>query len=212
MPLTQSRKRPRMNAQAPNQRAALVAGRPRYLHVGRHWPGPSALSLDGKTAHMKKCTWCGKEQTDEATVCEFDGQPLVEPPATKPQPPADSSQRSNKGVRSAVAIPPASPRQACPRCGGRVQTLDKPWIGSVAVPVMFYGGFVAIFAVGAALGTTVLLWPVSCPNCGRLRLRDLPSKVRSSIILKKSFVALLLILILSSTYACIIAWREIQPH
>jgi hypothetical protein len=30
-----------MNAQAPNQRAALVAGRPRCFHVGRHRPGPS---------------------------------------------------------------------------------------------------------------------------------------------------------------------------
>lgn len=27
---------------------------------------------------MKKCTWCGKEQADEAEVCAFDGQPLVD--------------------------------------------------------------------------------------------------------------------------------------
>lgn len=25
---------------------------------------------------MKKCTYCGKEQPDDATVCPIDGQPL----------------------------------------------------------------------------------------------------------------------------------------
>jgi hypothetical protein len=30
---------------------------------------------------MKKCTYCGKEHPDEATVCERDGQPLVDPNA-----------------------------------------------------------------------------------------------------------------------------------
>ena len=35
---------------------------------------------------MKKCTYCGKEQPQEATVCAFDGQPLVDPDAPKPTP------------------------------------------------------------------------------------------------------------------------------
>lgn len=26
---------------------------------------------------MKKCTWCGKEYSDDATACSIDGQPLI---------------------------------------------------------------------------------------------------------------------------------------
>jgi hypothetical protein len=33
---------------------------------------------------MKKCTYCGKEYPDEATVCQLDQQPLVDPAAPKP--------------------------------------------------------------------------------------------------------------------------------
>jgi hypothetical protein len=32
---------------------------------------------------MKKCTYCGKEQPDEAEVCERDGEPLVDVGASK---------------------------------------------------------------------------------------------------------------------------------
>ena len=35
---------------------------------------------------MKKCTYCGKEYPDEATVCERDEQPLIDPNAPKPPP------------------------------------------------------------------------------------------------------------------------------
>jgi hypothetical protein len=34
---------------------------------------------------MKKCTYCGKEHSDEATTCEIDGQPL-EPVILQPKP------------------------------------------------------------------------------------------------------------------------------
>jgi hypothetical protein len=93
-----------------------------------------------------------------------------------------------------------------------VQTLNKPWLGFIAVPVMFYGGIAAIFAVGIILATAILVWPVSCRACGRLRLRDLPSGVRNRIIAKKLFVVLLLVLILFAAHACLSAWQAIQTH
>jgi len=35
---------------------------------------------------MKKCTYCGKEYPDEATVCELDEEPLIDPSTPKPSP------------------------------------------------------------------------------------------------------------------------------
>jgi hypothetical protein len=36
---------------------------------------------------MKKCTYCGKEYPDEATVCEFDANPLVATKGANAAPP-----------------------------------------------------------------------------------------------------------------------------
>jgi len=41
---------------------------------------------------MKRCSYCGKEHPDDATVCDRDGEPLVDPakplPPKPPTPPA----------------------------------------------------------------------------------------------------------------------------
>lgn len=42
---------------------------------------------------MKTCGYCGKEYPDEATVCERDAQPLVDPAAPNPPPPPSSNER-----------------------------------------------------------------------------------------------------------------------
>ena len=99
--------------------------------------------------------------------------------------------------------------QGCPHCGGGVQTLDKPWIGIVAVPVMYTGKFAAVFVVGILLAVAVLVWPVTCKKCGKLPLRDLPSKTRTRMILKKSFVAILLLVIVLAAQACFTAVKQI---
>ena len=36
---------------------------------------------------MKKCTFCGGEASDEATVCAIDGQPVIDPTAPEAAPP-----------------------------------------------------------------------------------------------------------------------------
>jgi hypothetical protein len=112
---------------------------------------------------------------------------------------------------AAVSKGSASP-SACPRCGGAVQTLDKPWLGIVAGPVIAYGGIVALFVVGGLLGAAMLAWPVSCRACGRLRLKELPAGLRARVIAKKIFVALLLVAILLAGRASLLAWQAIQTR
>ena len=41
----------------------------------------TATPITKKDTTMKKCTYCGKENPEEATVCERDGQPLIDPNA-----------------------------------------------------------------------------------------------------------------------------------
>ena len=56
---------------------------------------------------MKKCTYCGKEYTDEAEVCPRDGEPLVDPNAPKPS--------TVSPVVHLTAIP--NEPKVCPKCG-----------------------------------------------------------------------------------------------
>lgn len=93
-----------------------------------------------------------------------------------------------------------------------MQTLNKPWIGFLAVPVMVFGGVVAMFAVGVVLAAAIVLWPVSCRACGRLRLADLPAGMRARLIARKVFVALLLVAILFAAQAAFSGWKAIQPQ
>ena len=38
---------------------------------------------------MKKCTYCGKEYTGNETVCDVDGQPVIDPTAPLPPKPKE---------------------------------------------------------------------------------------------------------------------------
>src|ERR1043165_4662022 len=118
---------------------------------------------------------------------------------------------SNQSTISPLTKPAIS-RKGCPRCGGALQTLDKPWIALVAVPVMAFGGVAALFAVGIILAAAIILWPVSCRACGRLRLADFPAGMRARLIAKKVFVALLLVAILFAAQAAFSGWKAIQPQ
>ena len=93
-----------------------------------------------------------------------------------------------------------------------MQTFDKPWLGFLAVPVMAFGGIVAVFVVGIILAGLVIAWPVSCRVCGRLRLGDLRAGTRARLIAKKIFVALLLALIVLAGHAALSAWRAIKTQ
>jgi hypothetical protein len=120
--------------------------------------------------------------------------------------------KEKKTAHAAAPVPSAARGRGCPRCGGAVHILNKPWIGVVAIPVMYYGGLLAIFAVGIVLALAVLLWPPSCPTCGRLSLGELPPKVRAKVIAKKCFVVLLLGLILFATHESLTALRTLRLH
>jgi len=40
---------------------------------------------------MKKCTYCGKEYTDDKMVCDLDGQPVIDPTAQPPPKPKEKN-------------------------------------------------------------------------------------------------------------------------
>jgi hypothetical protein len=52
---------------------------------------------------MKKCTCCGKEYPDEATVCERDAEPLYDPNAPKPPAKAGVTKKSSASVSLMLA-------------------------------------------------------------------------------------------------------------
>jgi len=120
--------------------------------------------------------------------------------------------KEKKPAQTAAPALPAASGKGCPRCGGPVRTLNKPWMGFIAIPVMYYGGLFAIFAVGIVLALAVLLWPPSCPTCGRLSLGELPPKVRTKVIAKKCFVVLLLGLILFAAHESLTALTTLRLH
>lgn len=110
-----------------------------------------------------------------------------------------------------VDTPPQKRSGGCPRCGGKVRTLNQPWIALIAAPAVASGGLRAAFAVGIVLGLAVLLWPVSCAKCGRLTLRELGPRTRAMVVVKKGFVLLLVAVIAWSAYACMTALQAIRP-
>ena len=169
---------------------------------------------------MKKCTWCGKHYQDEATICSIDAEPLVhfEPPPAPPAKPAvppEIASPTNPNSSSGPAAASVPTRlQGCPRCGGDVQTLNNPWIVTLAIAAQYiiarnYGILTAVFVVGTFVAVAVLVSPVTCRKCGKIPIRDLPSKSRKKMILKKSFVFILLAIMLFAAQACLTAMKKL---
>jgi hypothetical protein len=53
---------------------------------------------------MKKCTYCGKEFSDEVTVCPQDGQPVVSSPGSAPPPMPAGKRAQSAAPASGLAI------------------------------------------------------------------------------------------------------------
>jgi hypothetical protein len=118
----------------------------------------------------------------------------------------------NEQSPTIVETPPQKRREGCPRCGGKVRTLNQPWVAFIAAPAVYLGGLRAAFAVGIVVGLAVLLWPVSCAKCGQIALRELGPRTRTIVVVKKIFVLLLVVVIAWSAYACLTALQAIQPQ
>ncbi len=62
---------------------------------------------------MKKCTWCGKEYSDDASICAIDQSPLVSDPPALPvpesQPETGSAPPEEPAVQDGNELQPDSP-------------------------------------------------------------------------------------------------------
>jgi hypothetical protein len=85
---------------------------------------------------MKKCTYCGKEYSDEATVCAIDGQPVTGESATADAP------------KQRPAAPPA--RSVSPALMSRLRSLHL-YLGCIFAPMLL---FFAISGIWQTLGLT----------------------------------------------------------
>src|SRR5690349_6686980 len=93
---------------------------------------------------MKKCSYCGKEHPDEATVCDRDQTPLGAGP--------DGSE------------PSVQPPVICPGCGVvNDHKLAIEWRGSFNLLTFLAGGLIAVFFHNASHPRRV-----QCNQCGTL--------------------------------------------
>src|SRR5579872_4041287 len=87
---------------------------------------------------MKKCSYCGKECSDEATVCPLDGEPLVSPTPVVPPP--------------LPSLPPPVPLHLRPRPAGSTQQKTPALNGIViALIVAGIGGFLVMSILAGLL-------------------------------------------------------------
>ena len=97
---------------------------------------------------MKKCSYCGKEYPDEATICAIDHEFLVDV-----IPSSTGSQPSSRDQKSGSAT--------CQNCGmiGDYRSVIVPR-GSFSFPILIVGGIFAVIFRNAGRGRMV-----RCNNC-----------------------------------------------
>jgi hypothetical protein len=135
---------------------------------------------------MKKCSYCGREYTDDAVVCTVDQNPLT----------AGVAEDDNV----ANSRQPAKPTTPCPACGA----LDdyKPAVelrGSFSLLVFLAGGLLAVFFHNAGRPKRV-----QCNKCGALFNIRTPLTNVSSVIfwlLVAPTIIVLLILLVALLYS-----------
>jgi hypothetical protein len=91
----------------------------------------------------------------------------------------------------------------------RTRTNAQTWLAGAFI-VICSTNFALLWVGGIVLAIALLLWPVFCPACGRLRLRDLPPGARNKALVGKAFITLILAVIMFSAYACLNALRELK--
>jgi|WetSurMetagenome_2_1015567.scaffolds.fasta_scaffold784948_2 hypothetical protein len=87
----------------------------------------------------QKCTYCGKEHDEQATVCTLDGQPLIwiggEAPAHTHQPPRNNSD----------TVPAPQPSEAPGQPSESPKALRRAGLGAL----LTFGGFIVIWATAS---------------------------------------------------------------
>lgn len=112
---------------------------------------------------MKKCTYCGGEASDEATVCPMDGQPLLDPNAPPPVP-------IQKGAN-----------------GRYLRYEDVPWYrrepGPVALIGLLFCGFIAMAICIICLTGDVYKKPKHPEPGGELEVWGVGNKIAAVMLL-----------------------------